>query len=638
MNELRKLVITEDVNEIEKSTIIVDDILRIYNTNDIIEKTIIVYKIGSLLLDYEFLALSTIEHLIVYCNQKKLYNDKKKRINKKHLEKLIINYMKIFYYETKFSSDDKIDLFRYYELRVRGSSFGYQVKEEVQDVLKNIIVPFGEIGFNINDYILVIEGIANRIGNLLKSHLNFLYFAYRDKIDYKAVIRESFSLILRKIFTIKKKKIFKILPQINKNAIEGIIEFSSDRIDDLTEKNLAKNAILIMKNSDSYMFLEPLNFLWRAIPRLESKLKQRDSKDEKKFLNKVEKSRSNWIENKTYDVLKSVFEENTYKNVFYEHLDKKYEIDLICFFEDTVLIIENKSFYKNARIDNYLKIKDDLKKIIIKSYEQADRLRTILKSNMKKQIIFYYDEKFDKEAFRFKTNSKMNVINISVTNEDLNYISNYVDETVMEIFGKEYTNYLSFSIHNLEMICSVLENKFYVIDYFYKRITSIMTKNLMTMDEIDMIYNYLNYRLVDIPHNLNSLNYRSDKFTSQLNEYLTFKKIRRPRINIDYLWKELLEKIIDSNLDRKLNLFLYMMTFRNDEIKNITELIINHQLIAYDNVVFSDNNEFLVVFHDTRNINNKTELDRFRQKYKYIYIINTIVENRVIPTFKIEES
>lgn len=248
------------------------------------------------------------------------------------------------------------------------------------------------------------------------------------------------------------------------------------------------------------------------------------AKRDSKFIQRYQKNKSNYAEEKSYEVFSNIFKpEHIYRNVLYPDLNNteggQAELDIAISYHNFLILCEVKSkqIREESLSGDIPKLRSDLKSNLADSHQQAKRALGYIQSTQ--------DAKFkEKDSDRELVVSKGNVHKvfvISITFESISDIGTRMSELEGLRLFKDSEYPFSISIPELGVISlsDILPETFF--HYMTKRLELLKEDTKWLGDELDLFACYLANRLIienlNLPNdgkpiNLLSISGCSDKF------------------------------------------------------------------------------------------------------------------------------
>ena len=239
--------------------------------------------------------------------------------------------------------------------------------------------------------------------------------------------------------------------------------------------------------------------------------------------------RGKWLENRTYKVLKSVFQKDVMINPFYPN--KEELSDILVFFDRKIIIIQckSKSLTMKSKIgESFDSLKDDIKKGVEDAQNQAIKAKEYFLNN-ENPIVIYKNR-----SITIDMNQVSDIFILCVTfgyyKSLLTKISDIND--TLDLF-RSNNLFWAISISDLEIITEIITKPYEFIHYFKKRQNVENEKFNISADEVDLLNVYLsqglNFKITDFKE-YNSVYLNS--FSNDVDEYYYNK----------YVLKQIVEK------------------------------------------------------------------------------------------------
>lgn len=406
--------------------------------------------------------------------------------------------------------------------QVNPSAYIFQVKDYLENVTMNLNDFFDQyLGFNVNDSIIFGEKIIKRYEE-----------KFNKKKDEVGIYRE------KAILEIKSDKMKETLEKRNMSTdqaidsytafllysnLKDLFVFSLDRF--CKEENLLDEQILkfkkyldsfssnlgeqsadfitpfddniflnkpIIKYQDNYLAPSPEYLINNLAKIFENRLSNEKISNSKIWI-KYEKIKSKYLEDKTYNCFKNIFNEKyIFRNLYYTYNNEECELDTLIIYDNNLLIIEQKAgnLTDPAQRGAIKRLKTDLKKLVEDAFKQGTRVKNYLKTSSKK----IFNLKKDKNILEIKENiNNFNFFIINITLVPLfNLVANISEIKKIGLFENNEFPW-STNINELELIMKYINHPAIFIHYLEKRFSILNNNFFHSMDELTLFSYYLEY-------------------------------------------------------------------------------------------------------------------------------------------------
>jgi len=242
---------------------------------------------------------------------------------------------------------------------------------------------------------------------------------------------------------------------------------------------------IIRLGKDYYCFL-PTHLSWFAIEFLESFLKNNEA---------YYMQRGEYFEKKVHQAFTKVLKDaKIYPNIFYPINNGEWaECDGIAIFKRLLILYEIKG--KNRRSilgkSDIIKLTEqDIKKNIIKTFEQTKRVLTYINQN---EMVKFYDSPNGKQILEFKKENFKSIFPFIITSNSFEEFTTNLSK--LKDFGLDFEQEgiwpLAISIYDLLTVTEILDSPIDFIDYITQRLAFNRGLNIFAWDEMDLLGYFL---------------------------------------------------------------------------------------------------------------------------------------------------
>lgn len=551
--------------------------IKKYNTNDLLMKLSILHQLNLTRNEIIGFAYNILEFTLKIINEYKLFNDTDSFIKKDDLIDFVDSIINLQMKQTFTESFERIDknmmaYDRYldYSNNVRGDAFPEQILDKTWQVYNKFGDKFEKI------FKFTIENLFSFIHALRIFYLEKFRTYYEKQNEDEEIVFACFAIAQNDNGRINKEKLYEIALQFDK-------EISPKKIDDLISfftTDFTKSIDIgydilynpIISNNAELFVLHWNYFAWYLFEKLELHIKKNDQKGYIKLC----KLKGEWLEYKTHELLSNIFPlKNIILNPYYYIKSELFEGDIFVRFHNTFLIFECKSssIRRKSKEGNFNAFIDDIKVNLGEAYSQAKRFEEYLRRVSQGDLNFY--NKTGKQiVYTIEKTNIDRILLVSVTNDNLKMITTMLKAYKEENIYRKEDDFISFNIHDLDIVLDHLKSPTIFIDYLSKRLK--MDKRLHVSDEIDYL-GYYKENLLNMDFDMDEsmkeagLIYLSDNYIPEVEKnFYKFKEIEPPKINIDLLNLIKSIEICDNNIE---DLFKVLERLLNAPIEEQDKII-----------------------------------------------------------------
>lgn len=260
---------------------------------------------------------------------------------------------------------------------------------------------------------------------------------------------------------------------------------------------LSDNLILhkpFIKLNENEFFLAKLDLLhYNLYDYLEYLLKNKE-KTNPPIWNKFVKLKSDYLENKSLEFFSRIFPKKClFQNLYYWMDGKRFEVDLLCIYDNKIFIIESKSgnLTSYARREGREQLRKRLSDLIKKAQMQATCTKSYMKSQPQAQ---FWDKTRDNLLLEIdSTGTSYEFIFINVTLEYLGSLATGLKNIDAFSFFKCGTYPWSVYLHDLDVVTDILREPIYFIHYVEQRLKVQNQHIFHSQSELVLLGYYLNY-------------------------------------------------------------------------------------------------------------------------------------------------
>lgn len=242
----------------------------------------------------------------------------------------------------------------------------------------------------------------------------------------------------------------------------------------------------IVQDGNDYLCTNWGNLFYALRPAFEESLKSN-----KRLLDRFSKVRAEFVEKSATDGLARALNAQTkYTNIEYRDNGAAAELDGLVGVDTCLVLVEAKSgsMTPPARRGAPLRLRDDLEKLIGDAVSQARRARTAIERDGGLQLVHQIDGKNRLDFADVTT-----VTGLAVSLEDLSWIAPAVKHLIEAgIIDSSTELPLIMSLHDLLIMCDIVELPCLLLHYFARRERINRTMRVFAGDELDLFMFYLN--------------------------------------------------------------------------------------------------------------------------------------------------
>ena len=356
------------------------------------------------------------------------------------------------------------------------------------------------------------------------------------------------SLQLPKVFTFQAAEIAKSLNICDERVKTVLDEYalplgavSAYKSEDLHISNPVWEKPVIKLPDNEYFYAVPDGFFRFAIPCIEGVLSS--------FKSEVDDRRAKFLVSKVAEIVKKRFPSSQIMTNFKWVKDgKKYETDLIVFFDSFVLLIECKSekIAEPSLRGEPNRLQKYIKKLLIDPNEQS--------LHLKKHLEFLSSNVDVADPIRdqisYDLGSVKKVIRLSVSLDDFGQIqSSLMHLKNTGLLPSNFVPCPSMNLASFETVFDILEDPVHIIDYLMKRESIVESANFVA-DEIDLLGLFLKTLFIigaikpDGINDFTGLSAPINEYYNSLDKGVTLEK---PRPEISPLFSSIISQLENSN-------------------------------------------------------------------------------------------
>lgn len=252
----------------------------------------------------------------------------------------------------------------------------------------------------------------------------------------------------------------------------------------------------LIRDGDEYLLTVPGNLLWSIRPRLEAALKPASNPSAtQRHWARIEGARKSFVEDSAMDLLETALRPMlVHRNLEYYHAGSWYEADGLMLIDTAAVVVEAKAgaLTPPARRAAPKRMKSDLSKLLDDGAAQAERLSGLAAASESIRIrVSGAEEDLDVSAVQ-------HVFSVVVTLEDLGPFSIALWELQRaEIVAGRRALPWAVSLHDLEIICDLVEFPAQLIHYMIRRRALNILQRFHASDELDLWMYYLDTGLYE---------------------------------------------------------------------------------------------------------------------------------------------
>ena len=570
-------------------------------------------------------------------------NNNKVKPSKNELNKLVINLEKHCNHQKmlmRFEQQESIVFMaksEYLKNLINPEIYIHQLFEKLNCIFQNI----EEIFFKeFNFYPIHIQIVSLFIANAQKNNKDIpLLFNEKDVLDYID----------------KNKNIFK--SEKHKKGVSYYLdsissEFGARReYNSIFDEDISKKKPLI-KISDQYFCCNFIQIQYLLPYQLGELI---NSKGNASLKDKYRQSKQEYTEKLTYEKFQKIFgEKNVFRNLYYIYKDKRYEIDTLIYYDYKIIICETKSnkMREVSLAGDFKKLKEDLKKIIKKPFEQSE---TVIDYISKNPETFFYNKKKKLVLSIKNTNDHfLEFFSIGIHEANLMRIVNNINLSNLNYFKKQY--FWAVNLLELDIILNHIKYPSLFIHYIKSRLEAQSNNIVRANDELSFFSLFLHNPCGGFYFNDDSKLIRlTSDLIKPLDDFYTGKIKIPPEIKIDSRIKKIIEEseylhfknLIHRHTDVICTL-LKMNTSYLDDFFNIAGICIKktkEDRKEHNNFIPLNDNTTGIGFVSHIDAKKGMDSSRFlsiKNKYKYklecvVYLFKNTNDNFFISDFCIYE-
>ena len=268
------------------------------------------------------------------------------------------------------------------------------------------------------------------------------------------------------------------------NSISCKIGEQLDSFSDPLSDNIIFYKPIIQLDEDNFFCPKPDFLLYKLDIILENLI---DGKS--KAWPKYNKSKSDYLEDKTYDFFSRVFpKKNLHRNLYFNFNDKRFECDLLLQYDNKIFAIESKSSHLplSAKRGGFESLRDSLKVIVRKAYRQGTNVRDYIHSDSEVK----FEDKDGNVIHTVKQSSDDEFFFLNVTFENLGMIgTNLKKLDILNFFTRDEYPW-SVNIYDLDVITDLISEPVYFLHYLEQRSRAQRQDIFESAEEIDFLGYY----------------------------------------------------------------------------------------------------------------------------------------------------
>lgn len=288
---------------------------------------------------------------------------------------------------------------------------------------------------------------------------------------------------------------------IPKDAVVAFLDWFSIQFGELDSTDWVAAARTVrfcplFKDDDTYFLTIPGNLLWAIRPRLEDGLKPaKNPAAEDGHWKRFENARKSYLEANALDLLEEVVRPTwSHRNLEYWHDGLWYETDGLLAIDTSAIVVEAKagSLTPPSRRAAPKRMQADLGKLLGDGASQAERLQMIVAECDTLKV------RRDGVVLEIDVSGIRHVFAVVVTLEDLGPFAIALWELQgAEIIAGHRSLPWAVSLHDLEIICDLVEMPAQLIHYMIRRRTLNTLQRFRASDELDLWMYYLDTGLYE---------------------------------------------------------------------------------------------------------------------------------------------
>ena len=405
-------------------------------------------------------------------------------------------------------------------------------------------------------------------------------------------------LQLPKVFTFQVAEIAKSL-NICDEKVKAVLDeyslplgaLSGDKLEDLHISNPVWGKPIVKLPANVYFYAVPDGFFRYAIPCIEGVLTS--------FKSEVDDRRAKFLVSKVAKIVKNRFPSSQIITNFKWVIDgKKYETELVVFFDSFVLLIECKSekITEPSLRGEPNRLQKYIKKLLIDPNEQSLRLKKHL------EFLSSNADVVDpiRDQISYNLGNVNRVIRLSVSLDNFGPIqSSLMHLKTTGLLPSNFVPCPSMNLTSFETVFDILEDPVHIIDYLMKRESIVESANYIA-DEIDLLGLFLKTLFIIQAINPNQIN-DFIGLSAPINEYYNSLDkgvtLEKPQPEISPLFSSIISQLESSN-EAQLNeikIALNLFSPKNQIKMTKTLDVQKKQLKKYWNTAREPNNILLFI-------------------------------------------
>lgn len=307
----------------------------------------------------------------------------------------------------------------------------------------------------------------------------------------------------------------------------------------------------IIKIDENRYFITRPDVLIQRIDLLVEYLLNEDRNNQSSIWEEFTNIKSKFVEEQIYSYFCRIFpKKNVYQNLHYWNEDgEEGEIDVLIVCANKIILVEGKSgsFPPYSKLEKGRKLKDRLKNLIEKAYEQNTKAYDFITSGKK---IIFWDNNKEKKLLTLEYDSFQNdILFIDVTLESLGYFSidlKILDE--MNIFDTNYPLPWIIYFHDLETVTDIFSSPIFFFHYLYQRLSINENNRTEAADELSLLGYYLinGTFLAKKFESTDEILVIMPKFMQSIEDHYTANE-KKPKLQISNKLKKKIKKLTREN-------------------------------------------------------------------------------------------